>query len=492
MFELAVALKYLLPRRRQLSVSIISLISILVISLVVWLILVFFSVTNGLEKIWVTKMISLTAPLRVLPQEAYYQSYYYQIDALASASGYATKSFSEKLRAEKSDPYNPEIDEALPESFPKSEGKDLVKEAVSAIHSLPEVSATPFEMTVANLKLNLVRGSTQSTLSQTAYIGTFDPQNPLWDKTLLAYEEADLKNSSPEERLKQNLLPPKHPYLGEAVLLPKSFKAAGVLTGDRGWISYWAPTTSTVQEMRQPVFVAGFYDPGIIPVGGKFLLASEELTGLIRSSHNQEDTAMSQGINVRFDDLKRADRIKGDLSRLFSEKGIEPYFRIETYKEFDFTKDLIQQLQSEKNIFTLISTVIIIVACSNIISMLIILVNDKKLEIGILRSMGASQGSIAFIFGLAGTVMGLIGSSIGIMAALLTLNNLNALIQLISRLQGFQAFNPLFFGSQLPHELSFEALAFVSLATILISILSGIIPAVKASRMRPSEILRSE
>lgn len=491
MFELSVALKYLLPRRRQLSVSIISLISILVISLVVWLILVFFSVTNGLERIWVEKMISLTAPIRVLPKDTYYQSYYYQIDTLASSSGYTPKSFSEKRKAKNSNPYDPEIDEEIPAHFPKDDGIDLVKEAISAIEAIPGVTASEYEMTVATLKINLLRKNTQSTLSQTTYIGTFDSKNPLWDKTLLAYDDSDLKNSTEAQRL-ENYTLRKHPKWGEAVLLPKSFKEAGVLTGDRGSISYWAPTTSTVQEMRQPVFVTGFYDPGVIPVGGKFILASEELTSLIRSSHNQEDTTLSQGINVRLNDLSKTDKVKDQLVKAFDEKGLSPYFKIESYKEFEFTKDLIQQLHSEKNIFSLISAVIIIVACSNIISMLIILVNDKRIEIGILRSMGATSASIALIFGIAGTVMGLVGSLVGIVAAVLTLSNLNALINFISAMQGFQAFNPVFFGNQLPQEISTEALLWVAAATILISMLSGIVPAVKASRLKPSEILRSE
>ena len=89
MFELSIARKYLTPRWRQLSVSIISLISILVIALVVWLIVVFFSVTQGLEKSWINKLIALTAPVRVVPTEAYYQSYYYQIDGLSASSDYS-------------------------------------------------------------------------------------------------------------------------------------------------------------------------------------------------------------------------------------------------------------------------------------------------------------------------------------------------------------------------------------------------------------------
>src|SRR5690348_1278274 len=97
MFELSIAFKYLTPRWRQLSVSIISLISILVIALVVWLIVVFFSVTYGLEKSWINKLIALTAPIRITPTEAYYDSYYFQADAISSSSDFNYKTIGEKL-----------------------------------------------------------------------------------------------------------------------------------------------------------------------------------------------------------------------------------------------------------------------------------------------------------------------------------------------------------------------------------------------------------
>lgn len=511
MFELSVALKYLMPRKRQLSVSIISLISILVISLVVWLILVFFSITNGLQKIWIGKMISLTAPVRVLPTEAYYASYYHLIDAYAAQSNYTTKSLAEKLAGPEKDPYNPLKDEELPKTFPQKPEvyQDLVKEAFKAIGEAKNALASPFEMTLANLKLKLLREN-QSNISQTAYLGSFDPKNPAFAKTLLPVAQADIENTRKMAALEGDQIDPDKkpsPYWiskdqdyhlpqdlkrGQGILLPKGFKESGVLIGDRGYLSYFTPTASTVQEQRQPVFVAGFYDPGIIPVGGKFIITSPDLVSLIRSSYAQEDTPFTQGINLRFNELEQADSIKAQLERRFKELGIAPYFNVETYKEFDFTKDLIQQLHSEKNIFSLIAMVIIIVACSNIISMLIILVNDKKMEIGILRSMGASSTSIALIFGLTGLIMGLIGSLIGITVAFITLKNLPVLINLISRLQGFQAFNPVFFGNELPQEMSFDALSSVLLATVIISILSGIVPAVKASRMKPSAILRSE
>src|SRR5689334_23272713 len=100
MYELTVALKYLIPRWRQLSVSIISLISIVVIALVVWLIVVFFSVTHGLEKSWTDKMIAVAAPVRITPTEKYYRSYYYLADGISSESQYSLKSIGEKLQSD--------------------------------------------------------------------------------------------------------------------------------------------------------------------------------------------------------------------------------------------------------------------------------------------------------------------------------------------------------------------------------------------------------
>src|SRR5271168_872733 len=107
MFEILVAIKYLLPKKRQLSVSLISLMSVLVISLVVWLVLVFLSVTDGIEKKWLDKLTSLHAPLRITPTEAYYASYYYQIDSFSAASQFHSKTLIEKQEAPFSDPYNP-------------------------------------------------------------------------------------------------------------------------------------------------------------------------------------------------------------------------------------------------------------------------------------------------------------------------------------------------------------------------------------------------
>ncbi len=124
--------------------------------------------------------------------------------------------------------------------------------------------------------------------------------------------------------------------------------------------------------------------------------------------------------------------------------------------------------------------------------MLVLLVNDKKREIGILQAMGASRYSIAAIFGACGITMGILSSFIGTIAALLTLQNIDSIVQLLSFIQGHDAFNATFFGKSLPGKLSYHAVLFMLIATPLISLLAGLIPAIKACRLRPSEILRAE
>lgn len=506
MFELSVARKYLTPRWRQLSVSIISLISILVIALVVWLVVVFFSVTHGLEKSWIEKLTALTAPVRILPTEAYYRSYYYLADSMSSESGYSHKTIREKALAPKADPFDPEMDQELPDTWPtpdrnsKGEVKDLVKLAYNAAKSLEDVPGlyvNDFEIAVGNLRLHLQRNvkDTDRFLSQTAYLGNFDPNNRSLTTTLLPPSQTDLKNLkvAPEQIYKGSQIAlPSDDSLGDGVLLPKGYREAGVLAGDQGHISYYVPTTSSLQEQQLPIYVAGFYDPGIFPIGGKYVLINPEVLSQIRSENHNDNTFASNGINIRFTDLEQTDAVKAALQEAFAKEGIAPYWRIETYKEYEFTKDLIQQLRSERNLWTLIAAVIIIVACSNIISMLVILVNDKKTEIGILRSMGASAGSIAAIFGICGIVMGTVGSVIGTTVAVFTLHNLQTLIDFIGRMQGYEMFNPVFYGNILPNQISIEALLFVIITTAIVSLLAGIVPAIKACMVRPSTILRAE
>ena len=526
MFELSIARRYLFPRWRQLSVSIISSVAILVIALVVWLIVVFFSVKDGLESSWIDRIVALTAPVRLTPTEHYYKSYYYLADSISNQSNYTSKTIGEKFTSPTSDPYNPDEDEELPKTWPKPDKDahgnliDPVKSAfaiASALDGVDKISVNDYETATANVILSTAHHSATNApqknhfLEQVVFVGSLDDNTPTIVKALLPMTDGDndnatrklltsnrAKNSSLDNLIVKptaDLSTLAWPIIGThgtPILLPKAFKDAGALVGDHGYVSYYSPTPSSIQEQRLPIYVAGFYDPGIMPIGSKYILAPKGLVADIRGSIPNEDAPISNGINVRFNNIKDAGKVKSDLLTAFEAAGIAPYWKIETYQEYEYTKDLIQQLNSEKNLFSLISLIIIIVACSNIISMLIIFVNDKKMEIGILRSMGATWVHIATIFGVCGMVIGATGSLIGIGAAMITLRYINELVGMMSSVQGHDMFNPVFYGNILPSHMSMEALMLVFTATAIVSLLAGIVPAIKASLLRPSAILRAE
>jgi lipoprotein-releasing system permease protein len=513
LFEFSIARKYLIPKKRQLSVSLIALLSVLVISLVVWLLLVFLSVMDGIERRWLDKLTTLHAPLRVNPTPAYFASYYYQVDNVSSASNFTCKTIGEKAETTTADPYLPTEDRELPHTLAKPDLdasgalKDPVKAALGILEEMRkkrgDLVFQDYEMSGGLLRLELVRTDetrreerTRSFLSQVTYLATFPDKNPFIKELLLSPTPKDQANvkflSTTFGALPSTIS--AHARWGSGIFLPKSFQEGGVLVGDRGYVSYSAAGASSVQEQRLPVYVAGFYDPGIMAVGNRCILAP---TPVVRAIHFAQgaytlDRTISNGLQVWFRDVKEAPLIKQELKSAFEKAGIDQYWRISTYREYDFAKDLFEQFQSDKYLFTLIGVIILVVACCNIISLLVLLVNDKKREIGILQAMGASGKSIAGIFALCGGSLGILGCLIGMAAALFTLHHLDALVSFLSLLQGHEAFNATFYGKNLPQELSMDALVFVLIATPLISLLAGLVPAFKASRLKPTEILRAE
>ncbi len=502
LFELQLALKYLIPQRKALSTALISLLSVLVISLVIWLVLVFLSVTSGMEKNWLQKLTSLHAPIRITPTPAYYNSYYYQIDSLSAASNYSLKTIGEKNEAATSDPYAEETDLEPPPYWARpdrsSDGtlRDPVKAAYRELtrlqETIPVLAFQDYEMSGGLLRIGISNGSS---LSQMTYLLSIPEKNPNLS-SLIMDPPIELSPKS------MQLWGPPGQTPGQTqeqtqdfpVYLPKSYKENGVIAGDRGTLSFSAPTAASYQEQRIRVVVAGFYDPGILAIGNKCVLVSSVITRSIAAANQtiSPDGTPTNGIFVWVSDLKKAPEMASLIRDRFSLAGISSYWDVSTYENFEFAKDLIAQFQSDRTLLLLIASIILVVACSNIISLLVLLVNDKKKEIAILLSMGASFGSIASIFAICGVVMGALGCLFGSLAAIFTLHHLDHLVAFLSNLQGRSAFNPAFFGQSLPNQLEPEAFVFVLIATPLLSLAAGLIPALKASWIRPSSTLRSE
>jgi lipoprotein-releasing system permease protein len=152
-----------------------------------------------------------------------------------------------------------------------------------------------------------------------------------------------------------------------------------------------------------------------------------------------------------------------------------------------------QALQIERNVMFLILTLIILVAAFNIISSLIMLVNDKTKAIAILRTMGATRGMVMRIFVIAGASVGVIGTLVGFALGLAFCLNIDSIRRWLESLTGTELWSPeVRFLSQIPAEVNNTEVVVVVVMALALSFLATIYPAWRAARVDPIEALRYE
>ena len=150
-------------------------------------------------------------------------------------------------------------------------------------------------------------------------------------------------------------------------------------------------------------------------------------------------------------------------------------------------------IQVERNVMFLILTLIILVAAFNIISSMIMLVKDKGRDIAILRTMGASQGTIMRVFFLAGASIGTIGTISGLILGLSFAENIESIRQWLQGLTGTDMFAAeIYFLSQLPAVVDIGEVMTIVIMGLALSFLATIYPSWRAARLDPADALRYE
>jgi lipoprotein-releasing system permease protein len=191
-------------------------------------------------------------------------------------------------------------------------------------------------------------------------------------------------------------------------------------------------------------------------------------------------------IEVYLDQPDRVERFR----QLIPSAAARPIFMID-WRQRNAT--FFNALQVERNVMFLILTLIVLVAALNIVSGLIMLVKDKGSDIAILRTMGATQGSILRVFLITGASIGVVGTLVGFLLGTLICLNVESIRQFLSWLTLTELFSPeLYFLSRLPADMDAgETTAVVAMALAL-SLLATLYPSWRAARLDPVEALRYE
>jgi lipoprotein-releasing system permease protein len=191
-------------------------------------------------------------------------------------------------------------------------------------------------------------------------------------------------------------------------------------------------------------------------------------------------------IEVYTDNPDRIERFR----KLVTDAANRPIFMID-WRQRNAT--FFNALQVERNVMFLILTLIILVAALNIVSGLIMLVKDKGGDIAIMRTMGATQGSVMRIFLITGAAIGVVGTIAGFLMGLVVCMNVESIRQFLSWMTRTELFSPeLYFLSRLPAEMDVGETTAVVVMALTLSLLATLYPSWRAARLDPVEALRYE
>ncbi|WAG08241.1 lipoprotein-releasing ABC transporter permease subunit LolE [Aeromonas jandaei] len=221
---------------------------------------------------------------------------------------------------------------------------------------------------------------------------------------------------------------------------------------------------------------------GLLEIGGQL----DDLLGFMHLTDAQAITGMGsdvEGFSLRVSNVLKAQSITVAAAQRFPHHVyIRSWMNSQGY--------LYQDIQMVRTVMYVVMLMVVAVACFNIVSTLVMAVNEKRSEIAILKTMGASPGQIRLTFVIQGMVNGVAGALLGALLGGLLSSKLTQILGVIEKLIGHRFLNPdIYFIDFLPTELHMQDLLIVTGAAILMSLVATLYPAWRASGLVPSREL---
>ena len=192
------------------------------------------------------------------------------------------------------------------------------------------------------------------------------------------------------------------------------------------------------------------------------------------------------GIRLKVNDLFAADKITEDIVQSLG----DGYYGVDWKQQ---QRNFIRALNLEKQMIAIILSLIVAIAAFNIVSMMVMVVTDKKSDIAILRTIGMTPKRIVRIFFYQGLSIGFIGITIGTILGIILALNIESVISGIESIIGFQFFpKDLFYISRFPSKILLSDLVSIVVGAFILVLIAAIYPAKRAGKINISEVLRHE
>lgn len=240
------------------------------------------------------------------------------------------------------------------------------------------------------------------------------------------------------------------------------------------------------------------------PVGILPRLKQFTITGIFKAGHFEYDSTL---VLIHMADAQKLYRMENTqvsgvrlkLQDLFQSKQVVQEL-LPMISDTTFISDWTSQhanyfraIQIEKRMLSLILALLILVAAFNIVSTLVMAVTDKQSDIAILRTLGASPRSIMKIFIIQGTLIGFLGTILGVLGGVLLAFNVDSVIASIEYLFNVQFLSrEVYYISEVPSDPHLVDIVTVAILSFGLTILATIYPSYRASKVNPAEALRYE
>ena len=259
-------------------------------------------------------------------------------------------------------------------------------------------------------------------------------------------------------------------------------RALGVKRGDR--IMLMMPRGESLQSGLLPALrqltVSGVFDLGMYEYDSTLALVN------LRDAQNLYGLGdRVSGVRLKLADLLRSREVAEDLVRRI-DRPLYIYDWSRSHANF------FRAIQSQKSMMFLILLLIVAVAAFNIVATLVMIVTDKQPDIAVLRTLGASPLGIMKVFIVQGTLIGVIGTLIGVAAGIVLALNVGAITPVIERLLDVRLDPSIYYISELPSDLRHGDVAAVALVSLALSLLATLYPSWRASKLNPADALRYE